>query len=1032
MESLYTDLIKNSNKDPSSSNQIILTTESRGSVNLSGNDIKSVVFKLKNFLSVDIFAEEFISYEGIKILVDIIQVTSGNTRSYAMNAFKSLLVYLNSMEYIKENPEIIFSLYNILINNDNINTITHSLGIFILISDFLKEEGIKIIYDAIEDYSKKNSSKIFKELVVFINDASIDIKVNAIILICLIIRYTLDKVKQSKILVSLQDAELNKILDKNSQCKSPEFQIQLTNYQKLTGDIIRGSNYEIEIYKKKMKELERRCQESDKKVEVVFLNQRFYEEIVDDFIYFKQLSDVCCDIGGYYDPYTPTERYDQRINKKLSVDQHGLINLRKLSEDRINDSQVKKLQFELDNIKTKYYTLKQDHEILLKSNSELKTALYSKAPESHINESEINELKDDNRDLMKKIEILVSKVNQLNEDLKYKDEELKKAREEIENLKLNSSKVLNIQNLPSVPQVPGVPNIPSIPGIPNIPTVPGVPSIPTVPGVPNIPAIPNVPGVPSVVSVPSVPNIKPVPGVPNIPSIPNGVPGVPGAPKAPSVPGVPNLPNIPGVPGIPGIPGAPKVPGPPGVPGIPGIPGIPGAPKVPGPPGVPGAPKVPGAPGVPTMPGVPQVAVPQQIVYKPVATKPVIKLNKKLKPLHWNRVLLLPKEAPNRPNLVWNIMKEASIDMLEIVDLFEIKSSGKETTANPQLMSKPSGPIKKRFLNDKRAQSVGISLAKIPPVVKVEEALSKMDSTILNHAQVSSLLREFITDEEIAEYEAQNEKGTIWEKQEEFIVALSKIESSKIKLSIWKFTYEYQENYEGIITVVKVTKSACKEIKENVYINKIFSYVLAIGNILNGGTTKGQADGFSLEILPKLNSIKDINNRNINQFICASIHKDDINIEGIKKQFTNLHEAAKVSFTETQGSLNRLKKELKEQTDNIQKLSNNKDLFCSKAKNLLEKYSKEVEELDKDYKENVEFVQNTISFYGYTQNDSKFKNPEEFFNLINDFINEIDRNIPKPEPKKVFNRKHEVGKKILENSTNMDALLKELKSRPNA
>lgn len=43
-------------------------------------DVRGVVFRLKNYLSVDIFAEEFISYEGIKRLVDIILVTSANTR----------------------------------------------------------------------------------------------------------------------------------------------------------------------------------------------------------------------------------------------------------------------------------------------------------------------------------------------------------------------------------------------------------------------------------------------------------------------------------------------------------------------------------------------------------------------------------------------------------------------------------------------------------------------------------------------------------------------------------------------------------------------------------------------------------------------------------------------------------------------------------------------------------------------------------------------------------------------------------------
>jgi hypothetical protein len=100
----------------------------------------------------------------------------------------------------------------------------------------------------------------------------------------------------------LHDVELHKILEKNSECKSHEFQIQLSNYQKLTGDIVRGSNYEVELYKKKMRDLEKHCQDLEKKVEFVFLNQKFYEEIVDDFIYFKKLSDVSSDIGGYYDP----------------------------------------------------------------------------------------------------------------------------------------------------------------------------------------------------------------------------------------------------------------------------------------------------------------------------------------------------------------------------------------------------------------------------------------------------------------------------------------------------------------------------------------------------------------------------------------------------------------------------------------------------------------------------------------------------------------------------------------------------------
>jgi len=174
----------------------ILNTSISTKATMSSNilpDIKTIVFKLKNYLSVDIFAEEFISYEGIRRIIEIIKITGGNTRSYAINALKSLLVYLNCMEYIKENSDVILELYNILINNDNINTINHTLGIFILISNFLKEESVELIYKAAEEYAKKMNSKIFQELVLLINDSSIDIKVNAITMIVLMIQLSRDR-----------------------------------------------------------------------------------------------------------------------------------------------------------------------------------------------------------------------------------------------------------------------------------------------------------------------------------------------------------------------------------------------------------------------------------------------------------------------------------------------------------------------------------------------------------------------------------------------------------------------------------------------------------------------------------------------------------------------------------------------------------------------------------------------------------------------------------------------------------------------
>ena len=60
-------------------------------------------------------------------------------------------------------------------------------------------------------------------------------------------------------------------------------------------------------------------------------------------------------------------------------------------------------------------------------------------------------------------------------------------------------------------------------------------------------------------------------------------------------------------------------------------------------------------------------------IFKATITKPLLKIEKKLKPLHWSRVVLLPKEAPNRPHMIWNGIKEINLDIEEIATLFETK-----------------------------------------------------------------------------------------------------------------------------------------------------------------------------------------------------------------------------------------------------------------------------------------------------------------------------------------------------------------------
>ena len=111
--------------------------------------------------------------------------------------------------------------------------------------------------------------------------------------------------------------------------------------------------------------------------------------------------------------------------------------------------------------------------------------------------------------------------------------------------------------------------------------------------------------------------------------------------------------------------------------------------------------------------------------------------------------------------------------------------------------------MKKKIFTDKRTQSIGITIAKMPPVQKISEALKLMDEKLLQRNHIASLLREYITDEELSELTSLDEPDVNWEKQEAFMLALSKVELAKLKLQVWNFTFDFVENYEVVKNPVK-------------------------------------------------------------------------------------------------------------------------------------------------------------------------------------------------------------------------------------
>ncbi len=286
-----------------------------------------------------------------------------------------------------------------------------------------------------------------------------------------------------------------------------------------------------------------------------------------------------------------------------------------------------------------------------------------------------------------------------------------------------------------------------------------------------------------------------------------------------------------------------------------------------------------------------------------------------------------------------------------------------------------------------------------------------------------------MTEEEVGMYETLSLMPGDWEKSEDLLIKIRNVDSCKEKLEIWSFFFEVEDQLDNLESLVSYYHEAFEKVRDSAPLKKVISYILTVGNILNGGTPKGQADGFNLDILTKLTTVKDNSNKTLLQVICMKIKSEDEDFKPMKKSFECIMESLKVPSNETKGTIDKYLKQAEGNKALLDKITV-KDSYCDKAGKTLDLIIARLNKLVEGVKANLEYAQKTIEFFGYAKSDAKYKKPDEFLLLINDFLGDLDKSIPVTEAKKAFKGSAEMGKKITDNKNpEFNNVLSGLKSK---
>jgi hypothetical protein len=155
-----------------------------------------------------------------------------------------------------------------------------------------------------------------------------------------------------------------------------------------------------------------------------------------------------------------------------------------------------------------------------------------------------------------------------------------------------------------------------------------------------------------------------------------------------------------------------------------------------------------------------------------------------------------------------------------------------------------------RVLSDKRFNAVAIMLSFLPPVDRVIRAVQRLDLSLLDKDQVAALHKQMPTEEELKQLAAADCRVEELARPEAFLVTLaSAVPAVGSRVDCWSFSLTFPEVAADLRTPFTFIEKAIASVRASKTLPQLCALVLHAGNYINGGTNRGQADGFDLAVL---------------------------------------------------------------------------------------------------------------------------------------------------------------------------------------
>lgn len=369
-----------------------------------------------------------------------------------------------------------------------------------------------------------------------------------------------------------------------------------------------------------------------------------------------------------------------------------------------------------------------------------------------------------------------------------------------------------------------------------------------------------------------------------------------------------------------------------------------------------------------------------------------------MRPLFWSRIQVPPVEKKPQPANCDLLNPSAEIQSNETSkrslwqDLEEMKLKDEKldefcqlfkrtVTSNPHLLNRSITSKSKEtvsVLDPKRAHTINILVTSRHLRIKdIKNTVYNLDTSIIDVETLKQIHEVAGTPEELQAIETflANEESAELGKAEQFIHELSKIDSFNDRFKCIMFEVSSSEQIQAIESKLNNFRHICEVLTSSESIQHILSIILTLGNYMNGGNRdRGQADGFGLEILPKLRDVKSATNSSITllhfvvqTYIQSHVPTGILSLNDVEKPLpepSELEQASSVVFEDLDEDL----KNLKNQIETCQQCSKrvegeHREPFRSHTDKVFSKITKEHQDQKDNLQECMEIFKETSEFY---------------------------------------------------------------------